>query len=165
MSTWLHFGSQNPSKSRHGGLLGRLGRVLGRLGRILERLGGLLGRLGRVLERLGLILERLGGVLERLGRVLGRLGAENRVLRRLPSQARSGSVGARSSAWPRLPPNNQDEERLPAERLPTEKQQTSADHLTTDADTPWAPSGPVRIQSAAELRSRHRAYLLNCLIC
>ena len=91
--------------------------------RVLELLGRLLGALGGVLEHLGLILERLGGVLERLGRVLGRLVAENSVLRRPGSHARFQAVQARSSAWPRLPPNNQDEERLTVERLPTERLQ------------------------------------------
>ena len=120
-STWLHFGSKNLPTSR---------------------LRGVLGRLGRVLERLGLILERPGGVLERLGRVLGRLGAENSVLRRPGSHARFHSVQMPSSAWPRLPPNNQDEERLPAERLPTEKQQTSTNRFPNDADTQLGAFGP-----------------------
>ena len=37
--TWLHCGSQNPPKSRLGGLLERLADVLGRLGASCGRLG------------------------------------------------------------------------------------------------------------------------------
>ena len=79
MPTWLHFGSQNPPKSRLGGLLGRLESVLGASWSVLED---------------------LGGVLERLGHVLGRLGAESNVLRRPGSQARFGWVQDPCSAWP-----------------------------------------------------------------
>ena len=54
MLTWLHFGSQNPSKSYVGGVLKRLGGVL-------ERPERFLARLGSVLER----LETSWGILER----------------------------------------------------------------------------------------------------
>ena len=67
MPTWLHFGSQNPPKSRLGGLLGRLESVLGRLRRILERLGG-------VLEASWSVLGASWGVLGRLGASCGNLG-------------------------------------------------------------------------------------------
>ena len=46
LPTWFHFGSQNPSKSRLGGVLRRLGSVL-------RCRGSVLGRLRSVLERLG----------------------------------------------------------------------------------------------------------------
>ena len=49
VSTWLHFGFQNPPKSCLGDVLGRLEGVLGRLGVVLGRLGGVWGRLGSVL--------------------------------------------------------------------------------------------------------------------
>ena len=107
------------------------------------------------MEHLGLILERLGGVLERLGRVLGRLGAENE-----PSWARHVTRALRIAAllgrW-EVTISNEEGKLLKGdiqrdfETLQTEFQQTQT--------RSWAPSGPVRIQSAAELRSRHRAYL------
>ena len=117
--------------------------------RVLEASWGVLGASwrplgavsGHVLGRFGRVLERLGGVLERLGRVL------------------STRPQVRSSAWPRFPPNNQDEERLTVERLPTERLQKTfveTECLWTPTRS-WAPSGPVRIQRAAELRTRHRA--------
>ena len=128
-----------------------------------SRHGGLLGRLGRVLERLGLISERLGGVLERLGRVLGRLGAENE-----PSWARHvtralrlgpGSVQDRSSAWPQGA-DNIKRRRKSSERKHTENLRDSADQVTANPDTQLGAFGPgADIQSAAERRARHRAWI------
>ena len=133
-STWLHFGSKNLPKSRLGGVLGRLVGVLGHL-------GGVLGRLGDVLER--------------LGRVLGRLGAENE-----PSWARQVTRALRIAAllgrWEVTISN--EEGKLLKGDIQTDYRplQTTLQQTQTRS---WAPSGPVRIQSAAELRSRHRADL------
>ena len=144
VSTWLHFGSPNPPKSRHGGLLGRLGRVLGRLGRILERLGDLLGRLGRVLERLCRILERLGGVLEASWGVLGASWA-------VSSAKRDSAVpGSEVCCAARNPPISLKKRTYRPLQTPLQQTQTRS----------WAASGPVRIQSAAKLRTRHRAACL-----
>ena len=114
--------------------------------RVLGLLGKLLGALGGVLERLGLILERLG-------RVLGRLGAENE-----PSWARQATRPLRIAAllgrWEVTISNEEgkllkEDIQRDFETLQTEFQQTQT--------RSWAPSGPVRIQSAAKRRARHRA--------
>ena len=65
--TCLHFGSQNPSKSCLGSVLGVIWAVLAALEGLLERLRLVLGRLEGILDRLGGILGRLGGVLGPLG--------------------------------------------------------------------------------------------------
>ena len=64
VSTWLHFGTKELSKSHLGGVLGRLRRVLRRLGGVSERLGGVLGRPGAILEASWAILEASWAVLE-----------------------------------------------------------------------------------------------------
>ena len=71
--TCLHFGSQNPSKSCLGGVLGVILAVLAALEGLLKHLGLVLGRLESLLNRLGGILGRLGGILEASWRPLGGL--------------------------------------------------------------------------------------------
>ena len=127
--------------------MGCLGRVLGRLGRILERLGGLVGRLGGVLERLGRILERLGGILGRLGRVLGRFKRQKRSA--VPGAELCCAAGNTPISKKKKPYMQEDNLHDTNRPLQTPLQRT----LTRS----WAPSGPVRIQCAAKLRSRHRA--------
>ena len=63
----LHFGTQKPPKSCHGGVLGVILAFLAALEGLLERLRLVLGRLEGILDRLGGILGRLGGVLGPLG--------------------------------------------------------------------------------------------------
>ena len=128
--TWLHFGSQNPPKSRLGGLLDRLRRVLKRLGRILERLGGVLERPGRVLERLG---TELGASWE--------VSSAPRAIRATRG-LRFGQV--RSSSTPRGQTTSNEEGNLQRDY------KTSTDHLTTDADTQLGAFGP----GADPMRSR-----------
>ena len=117
------------------------------------------GHLGRVLERLGLILERLGGVLERFGRVLGRLGAKNSVLRRLGRVLNSIMLRAESRADRIAAPLGRWEQTIIKEKK--DLLQKNCRPLQTiflwTLTRSWAPSGPVRIQRTAELRSRHRA--------
>ena len=60
--TWLHFGSQNPSKSRLGDVLRRLGGVLEPLGGVLGVSWGVLGASWRVLGVSWGILKRFEGV-------------------------------------------------------------------------------------------------------
>ena len=111
-----------------------------------------MGRLGRVLEPLGpswSVLERskrcLGGVLGRPGRVLGRFKRHKR--------ERGGRDAARLWPWGTL--SFKDEQR---EQEQEENLQTSSDQVHAGTQTrSWAPSGPVRIQSAAQLRTRHSA--------
>ena len=52
LPTWFHFGSQNPSESRLGDVLRRLGGVLAASWRSWECLGGVLRRLGDLWGRL-----------------------------------------------------------------------------------------------------------------
>ena len=73
MPTWLHFGSQNPLKSRLGSLLGRLESVLEMSWAILGASWSILSRLGGLGLSPGASCKRLGGFLVCLGRVLGRL--------------------------------------------------------------------------------------------
>ena len=64
MPTWLHVGSQNPSKSCLGGVLGIILAVLAALEGLLKHLGLVLGRLESILDRLGGILGHLEGILD-----------------------------------------------------------------------------------------------------
>ena len=107
------------------------------------------------MRHLGSVLGRLGDVLERLGRVLGRLGTENE-----PSWARYLTRALRIAAllgrWEVTISN--EEGKLLKGDIQTDYRplQTTLQQTQTRS---WAPSGPVRIQRAAELRSRHRADL------
>ena len=131
--TWLHCGSQNPPKSRLGGLLGRLESVLGRLRRILERLGG-------VLEASWTVLGASWGILGRLGASWPRF------------EAQKGERGRWFGAqlWP-------GENTISLKKRTYRPLQTPLQQTQTRS---WAASGPVRIQSAAKLRTRHRAACL-----
>ena len=79
------------------------------------------------------ILERFGGVLGRLGSVLGRLGGFFGRLGDLPISKTKNSTAGKQHSRP----------------LQTTLQRTQT--------RSWAPLGPLRIQRAAELRTRHRA--------
>ena len=79
MSTWHHFGSQNPLKSRLGGVLERLGSVqgaswgvLGPLRSVLERPGELWGRCRRFWKGSDEVLGGPGAPLEGEGGFAGR---------------------------------------------------------------------------------------------
>ena len=71
MPTWIdfgtpnqHFGTQKPTKSCLGGVLGVILAFLAALEGLSDRLRLLWHRLEGILDRLGGILGRLGGVLE-----------------------------------------------------------------------------------------------------
>ena len=132
--------------------------ALGRLRCILERRGGLLGRLGRVLGRLGRILDRLGGVLEASWSVLGAswgvLNLFPFVLKRKKSERGPKGVQSRSSARPLGTPQLSKTKNSTAGRQHSTPLQTTFQRTQTRS---WAPSGPVRIQNSAELRTCHRA--------
>ena len=114
--------------------------------RVLEASWGVLGASWSV-------LGSSWSVLERLGRVLGRLGAENE-----PSWARQATrplrVAALLGRWEVTISN--EEGKLLKGDIQTDYRplQTTLQQTQTRS---WAPSGPV--QSAAELRTRHRADL------
>ena len=65
--TWLHFGSQNPPKSRLGGFLGRLQSVLEASWAVLGASWSVLGSSWNVLEASWSVLGASWSVLERLG--------------------------------------------------------------------------------------------------
>ena len=107
------------------------------------------------------LLEASWGLLGRLGRVLGRLGASWR----LPGDVLEASCGVLKPSWAVLAAKTssavagcsfavglggpQYQRRKHSRPLQTTLQITQT--------RSWAPSGPVRIQSAAKLRARHRA--------
>ena len=116
------------------------------LASIFERFWWILGgKLGSKIEQKS-IQKGIEKVMKKRRSTWGVLGASWAVSR----GARSHGP---SSAWPRLPPNIFEERNLTC-REPTDSLQITC--LWTQTRS-WAPSGPVRIQSAAKLRIRHRA--------
>ena len=131
-------------------------RVLGASGSVLGVFWGVLGASWSVLGSSWNVLEASWSVLRASWSVLEPLGPENSVQEAI-FKNRGGEYS--SSAWPPGTDNYQREERLTTERLPTERlQKTFVETVCAWTQTrSWAPSGPVRIQRAAELRTRHRA--------
>ena len=138
--TWLHFGSRNLPKSRLGGVLGCLVGVLGHLGGVLRRLEASWRRLRPSWGRLGASWARLGASWARF--------EFNYVKRGPGSQLRLAPVTP--------PPTSNEEGKLLKGDIQTDYRPLQTTFLWTQTRS-WAPSGPVRIQSAAELRPRHRA--------
>ena len=153
--------------------MGRLGSVLWASWSVLGRLGGFLGRLEGILGRLGRVSERLGGVsatscprlgpgaswsvLGASGRRLGASGARLGAIQSVLAAPKRERGSGRPAPAGRQEQTNIKEKSTTTElyiQISTELYKTALQRTQTRS---WAPSGPVRIQRAAELRTRHRA--------